>query len=819
MGRQTSRTRMKGKATEVLMSALLLSAASGVSIAPSYRVAVAQQAEASFSIPAGPLNRALAAFGAQAGVQVTYLAASAAGKSAPGFTGRATPEQVLAKILEGSGLSYSFPDRGTVAISVPDARSGGGVSADGSTVLETITVEGESATGPVDGLVAHRSSSSTKTDTPLIQTPQSVSVVTADQIKNQGSQTIGQALQYTPGTRGEAYGTNTTRDHVRVRGFSPNFYQDGLILPYGIGSQGIQSEPYGIERLEVLRGPSSVLYGQNPPGGIVNMVSKRPQAEARNEVFVQGGTFDRLQGGFDFTGPVNDDGSLLYRLVGVGRKSGTQVDFVDDNRFYVAPSVTWNPTDQTSLTVLGYVQRDDAGISGQYFPAVGTIRPYPNGSYIPTSRYIGEPAVDRFDRRIWSIGYDFSHEFNEALTFRQAVRYTNSNVYNHAVFTTGVLANNRTITRRLSSIDRTLDYFNIDNQLLGTLDTGPLEHQWIIGFDHRNNSETATNGRATATNLDVMNPVYAGGVGPYVLTQNYKDYVRQLGIYAQDQIRYADWLLTLSGRYDWSRSGRDNYFPVLAPTRTDEAAFTGRVGLTYLFDNGIAPYVSYSTSFEPVIGATAPARGAVPFQPTEGKQIEFGVKYEPTWFDGLFTAAVYDLRQTNVSTTDPANVGYSVQTGEVRARGAEFEARANITAAFSLLGSYSYTETDVTKSNVAAQLGKDLPSTPRHQASLWAEYAFQEGEALNGLTLGGGVRYVGANFGDTLNVWRASPSTLFDASLTLDLGTLTPEAKGATLAINATNLFDRKTVDVCFNEYSCMYGQRRTVSATLKYQW
>ncbi len=270
------------------------------------------------------------------------------------------------------------------------------------------------------------------------------------------------------------------------------------------------------------------LYGQNPPVASSTWCPSAHRPEARNEVFVQGGTFDRLQGGFDFTGPVNDDGSLLYRLVGVAARVA---------RKSISSMTTGSMSHRASPGIRPTIPRSPYWVtSSATTPAFRAVFPrrrhdpaLSNGSYIPTSQYIGEPAVDRFDRRIWSIGYDFSHVFNEALTFRQAVRYTNSNVYNHAVFTTGVLANNRTITRRLSSIDRTLDYFNIDNQLLGTLDTGPLVHQWIIGFDHRNNSETATNGRATATNLDVMNPVYAGGVGPYVLTQNYKDYVRQTG--------------------------------------------------------------------------------------------------------------------------------------------------------------------------------------------------------------------------------------------------------------------------------------------------
>jgi len=775
--------------------------------------------QSSFDIPAGPLNRALTAFGRQAGLQVTYLASAAAGKMSPGLSGPATREQAIARILQGTGLSYRFTNATTVAISPPGAVSGA-ATADGSVLLDTIDVQArnESAWGPVDGVVAHRSASSTKTDTALLETPQSVSVVTAAQVAQQGTQTIGEALRYTPGAYSDIYGTNTTRDLIRIRGFSPKFYQDGLVLPYGIGSQGTQAEPFGLERIEVLRGPSSVLYGQNPPGGIVNMVSKRPLDEARREVFVQGGNFSRLQAGFDVTGPATADKSLLYRVVGMGRNSGTQVDFADNDRYYFAPSFTWRPSGATSLTVLASIQRDRTGIADQYFPAAGTLYGNPNGR-IRTSTNIGEPGLDKLDRKMTTIGYEFTHAFSNNLSFRQNAGYNYAEVYNASTYTTGILADNRTITRRFSTIDRTLRYFSIDNQLLAKIETGPLRHEILLGLDHRNSSELALNGGVTsAPNLNIFAPVYGRPFNAFAYNQNYRDFVRQTGVYAQDQIRLDNWLLTLSGRQDWSKTGRNSYFPTRSKTEADDRAFTGRVGLTYLFDNGLAPYVSYSTSFEPVTGSTSPARGAEAFKPTEGEQFEAGLKYQPSWFDGLFTAAVFDLRQTNVSTTDPLDTRYSVQTGEVRARGFEFEARANITSSLSIIGSYSYTDTEITKSNVAAQLGRELPSTPKDQASLWAQYAFKEGP-FNGLSLAGGVRYIGPTYGDAVNLWRVPGYTLVDASLTLDLGRIWQPAKGATFQVNANNLFDKEVVNVCFNAYSCMVGQRRTVLATLRYQW
>lgn len=771
----------------------------------------------SFDIPAKSLAAAISDVGVISGWRIAYAFSLPSSARSPAVSGTMTPIEAVSRLLAGTGVGYRVVARNSIVLidpSVPEITGSTG----NATVLETITVdgEGETALGPVDGLVAHKSASSTKTATALVETPQSVSVVTADQITQQATQTVGETVRYTPGTRGDIFGVSTSRDYIRVRGFSPNYYQDGLILPYGITAQGGQSEPYGMERVEVLRGPASVLFGQNPPGGIINMVSKRPRAEAEHEVFIQAGTFDRYQGGFDTTGPLNDDRTLLYRLVGLARNSGTQVDHADDDRYFLAPSLTFQPDDATSLTILGQIQRDRAGISEQYFPSYGTLFDTPFGK-IPSSTNLGEPDVDRQRRDQNAIGYDFSHEFDNGVTFRQNARYAAIDVYNATTFTTGLLPDKRSISRFFSVINRDLNYLTIDNQLSGTFDTGAATHDLIVGLDYKNSHEKALNGGASAPDLDLYDPVYGKPLGPIVFDQDYTESSRQIGLYAQDQIRLGGWRLTLSGRHDWTTTAYDNHITSVS-NAVDDTAFTGRIGLNYLFDNGLAPYASYSTSFEPVLGVTSAARGSEPFQPTEGRQFELGVKYQPTAFDGLISAAVFDLTQTNVLTTDPDNVLFQVQTGEVNARGFEFEARANVTPALSLIASYSYTDTEVTKSNDQSQLGRQLPSMPRHQASLWAQYAF-EGDALDGVTLGGGVRYVGASYGDGANQWRTPGYTLVDASLTLDLEKVWREAKGTTLQINATNLFDKETVNVCFAADYCMLGQRRTVLATLKHRW
>ncbi len=774
-----------------------------------------------FNISAKPLSSAISDVGAISGWRIAYTFKLPVSVRSAAISGNMTAVEAVSRLLAGTGISYRVVGRNSIVLSSNVASDTTG-STENTTVLEAITVngEGENALGPVEGLVAHRSASSTKTSTPLIETPQSISVVTADQVTQQATQSIGETVRYTPGTRGDVFGVSTSRDHIRVRGFIPNYYQDGLILPYGTTAQGGQSEPYGMERIEVLRGPSSVLFGQNPPGGIINMVSKRPLDDAQHEVFMQAGSFNRFQAGFDTTGPVNSEKSVLYRFVGLARKSGTQVNFADDDRYFIAPSLTLKRDDATSLTILGQFQRDRAGITEQYFPASGTLFVGPYGRNLSRTN-IGEPGTDSQDRDHASVGYDFAHEFDNGITLRQNGRYTNVEVRNISTWSRGLLADDRTISRNLSVINRDLRYFTLDNQVLASFDTGSVAHDLIAGVDYKNSREVVPNGlnaQAQAPDLDIYAPVYGKPFGDLIFDQDYTESSKQIGFYLQDQIRFENWRVTLSGRHDWTTTGYENRMSPTSSTTTDDRAFTGRIGLNYLFDNGVAPYASYSTSFEPVMGVTSPSRGSALFKPTEGRQFEAGVKYEPTAFDGLLSVAFFDLTQTNVQTTDPDNILHQVQTGEVKARGIELEARTNLTDALSLITSYSYTDTEVTKSNDESQIGRQLASIPRHQASLWTQYTFQN-EALNGFTFGGGIRYVGSNYGDGANEWKTPGYALFDASLTIDLEKIWHKAKGTTFQLNATNLFDKDTVNVCFSANSCMLGQGRTILATLKHRW
>ncbi len=511
--------------------------------------------------------------------------------------------------------------------------------------LPTIQVDSarETGTGPVQGYVAKQSVTATKTDTPVLEIPQTISVITKDQIASQQAQNLVEALRYTPAMTTDLYGANSLFDAVWVRGFQAQQYLDGLKLPFDPGSQFAtpRIEPYGLERFEVLKGPSSGLYGQTNPGGFMNMVSKRPTSTPQYEVEGTFGSFDRFQGAFDLGGPADKNGEFLYRLVGLGRDSNTQIDFAQDNKLFIAPSFTWRPTGDTSFTLLtGYQKIDNKGYQ-QYVPAQGSLLPNPNGK-IPYSRYVGEPSVDGYRHEQWMIGYAFAHRFNDVLQFRQNARFFSAQNDVTAVRSEGLQADLRTLNRSINYVASDTRNIAIDNQLQEDFRTGPLAHKVLVGFDYLNVQSHTDYRFAFISPLDVFNPVYGAGAIPTAaaLTPFFlrDDTQKQAGVYIQDQIKWDRFTLSLTGRQDWASSESKNLGTRVTTSR-DDKAFTGRAGLTYLFDFGLAPFASYSTSFIPVGGTDFTGNT---YKPTTGEGFEAGLKYQPTGMNLLLTAVPID---------------------------------------------------------------------------------------------------------------------------------------------------------------------------------
>jgi len=731
-----------------------------------------------------------------------------------GFRGDAIPRKALEALLQGTGLTYGVTGPRSIAV-YPQRRPG--LDAHAQAIdLPAIDVEGAN-----DSIVAFSSSTATKTDTPLIETPQTINVVTREEIVERGAQTLDQVLRYTPGVSTQSEGgTEGRRDTIFSRGFVASQYLDGLpVNGTNFGYGVTQIDPYRLERVEVLKGPASVLYGRNEPGGLVNMVSKLPTAQPMREVQIQGGTFDRLQGAFDLSGPFDKDGQYLYRLIGLARNSGTQVDHVPDDRFFIAPAVTWKPSNDTSLTVLGSFQKDNA-LGFQQAPLLGAYSRNPLG-YIPRSRFFGEPGFDHYRREQYSVGYIFNHRFNNNVSFRQSVRYDRTD--DDLAFTNALdlKKDMRTLERYATVYHSKTTSMSADQSFLMNFGTGPFQHKALIGLDFnqttlvdRGTSSFDENGHTTFPSIDIFNPIYGR---PYILQPESpgEDAVqRQIGVYAQDQIKFDRWVLTLGLRQDWAKLSSQYGGPAEPTKRASDEKLTGRIGLGYLFDNGIAPYVSYATSFQPVLGRDRERR---PFQPTTGEQYEAGIKYQPASYDAFVTLSAFDLTQQNVLTEDPLNPFKSVQTGEVRVRGVEVEGKAKLRNGIELIASYAYLDGEITKTNITGEKGNDPSFTPRHQASLWANYIFQSGMPLWGLEIGAGVRYTGRQYSATSNTYPLKSTTIFDAAVRYDFGAASPQLKGYSLEINTMNLFDLRYVTAA--NYSAQFGQARTVLATLKYRW
>jgi iron complex outermembrane receptor protein len=690
----------------------------------------------------------------------------------------------------------------------------------------------ETATGPVQGYVATRSASGTKTDTPLIETPQSISVVTADQMNAQAVRTLGETLRYTPGVSAEVWGPDNRCYGVQLRGFKQLsdtfFYKDSLQLKGTAFANFLCLEPYGAERIEVVRGPASVLYGQGEPSGIINYVTKRPLDRPFNEVEVGVGNYNRLEGRFDFSGPLDKDGTWLYRLTGLGNLGGTQVDFVDKDRVFIAPALTWRPNTDTTLTFLSHYQHDWTGWSMQFLPAQGTVFPNPNGK-IPTNRFVGEPRFDRFNPTQYSIGYIFEHRATDIWTVRQNVRYAHLDNPNQLlVYGAGFTdpmdpnpnpppPNLRTYYRFGDFGSSKLDTFAIDNQAQAKFRTGPFAHTLLIGLDYQRYKFNDFGQSYDVGPIDIFNPVYGQPVTPAGVYQDSQQTQNQTGIYIQDQIKFDRFVLQLGGRHDWANTETNNR---LAGTLTNQSdtAFTGRAALLYLFDSGWAPYVSYSTSFQPVLGTDA---SSAPFKPETGRQYEVGLKYQPPGWNAFITVAAFDLTKENVLTEDPNDARFQVQTGKVRSRGIEVEAVASLASGWDLRAAYTFVEPKILADNDPTIVGKTPNGIPRHTVAVWADYTFRGGP-LDGFGAGGGVRYLSSNFGSDTNVatingqdvtFRVPSVTLFDATIHYDW-------RGFRFAVNAKNLFDREYVATCYNEVSsCFYGSRRTVIASARYRW
>ncbi|WP_226951328.1 TonB-dependent siderophore receptor [Rhizobium terrae] len=527
---------------------------------------------------------------------------------------------------------------------------------------------------------------------------------------------------------------------------------------------------------------------------------------------LEAGTDGRIQSGFYSTGPLTSDGTLQYGLGVVGRSSGTRYDDVDERRFGVAPSLKWQPDAETSLVISGYYQRDpEGGYFNSLYPKF--LAPAGYAGFLGRDLNVGDPNYDSFERTQYGVGYRFEHSFDEQVTIRSNFRYSGVETDMRSLQMNGPMSATGLIPRWAVHSIEDVDGFSFDNQAEFNFDTGVVRHTLLAGLDIQRSSSSWEYLLGGATSLDVTNPIYGQPVGPFMTAINSDQTLRQTGIYIQDQIEVGDLRGVFGVRHDWANQHTDNRLTGTSSERSD-SAMSYRAGLLYLFDNGIAPYVSYSTSFEP---STSVGANGNPLKPTEAQQYEVGIKYQPAGLDALFTLSIFDIRQQNVVYFN-ASTGFNEQQGEIHSRGVEFEARGNLTSNLELIAAISLLDTEVSESSDASIIGNRPQAVPRYYGSLWANYTVDTG-ALEGLSIGGGVRFVGPSYSNDANTVKADGYTLLDAALHYDFRAKNPSLKGLQATLNVTNLLDKEYYSSCSSEYYCQYGSGRTVLARLRYKW
>lgn len=690
-------------------------------------------------------------------------------------------------------------------------------------------------------------SSTSKTNTPIIESPQSISVINRDEIDLRASPTIADALSYTAGVQAEPSGIDSRVDEVSVRGFGAggfstnNNFVDGLRLPSGGQWTRPGFDTFAIEQIDVLKGPSGALYGQTAPGGVVNIVSKRPTDELHGEIMLQGAGATSLgnwnyQGAADVGGPISN--TLSARVVGLARYGDTQVNEVKIGRYYISPSISWKPTEQTTWTILGQYQRDEGAATFQFLPALGSLYAS-NGRHIANDAFLGEPDWNTFDRNQYLIASFFEQKIGDNIAIRNNTRYTHlDTLYRVTVLSGNTLTTcpgsivgcipGQTIGRRAVQGIGESDGIATDTQVQVSFDTGAVRHTLLGGFDYFHTEWEHFRDLVASSQvlplLDIYNPVprgsstYAANMAPQIYSATVSN---QSGLYLQDQIELGRLRVTVGGRQDWAKDDTTNLVNNRVFT-TKSNAFTWRAGAVYLFDNGFAPYFSYAQSFLPQVTDPASSLGGEPFVPTTGEQYEAGIRFQ-RGKSIYVTLGAYQITQQNMVTPDPNGTLCgtsicSVQTGEGRLRGVELEGKATLPWGMAIVASLTRSEGKVTKTNTAAQLGKELPQVPKWLASAFIDQRIKSGP-LAGLGFGGGVRYTGTTYGDALNTLAIPDYTLFDLFMRYDFGVANPRLEGLSASINARNIADKRYVATCGSTASCFYGQGRSVTARLQFRW
>ncbi|EPM6341822.1 TonB-dependent siderophore receptor [Vibrio parahaemolyticus] len=663
---------------------------------------------------------------------------------------------------------------------------------DDVTAMETITVTAQAL----------------KVETPAAETPRSVSIISEDELRVRAPQKLDEALRYTSGVTAQPYGADNDTDWFKVRGFDAATYLNGNRL-FRDGYYTWLVEPYGLESVEVVKGPSAILFGESAPGGIVNAIQKKPTFTPQGEVKVEVGNNQHQSVGFDIADEANDDGTIRYRLVGLMTSQDGELDGTNNERFYLAPSVEFDISDRTMLTVLATYLRDDGVPTNPFFPAAGTLIGSNFGKIDPSTN-LGQPNYDKYERTQFSLGYLLEHYINDTWSFSQNLNYGSNELYLRSSY---AFSNNdpakEELTQGIVFRDGKNQSITFDNNAVGNWMTDNAEHTVLVGMDlqfHKTDGDEQDN-YAFGT-INPWNPVY-GNFNPLDPSKNVKREIEksQASVYSQYQLKlHEQWIGNVGARYDWVKTENSGKGVGVDQNESrDDGQLSLSAGVMFLANNGLSPYANYSQSFEVI--STIDAATNELYKPLEGEQVEVGVKYEPSFMDGFINLAWFDITQKNALVTNPST-WIATQTGEVTSQGIELESTAQLTDDLKLMASYTYTKAKTDESFGKGK--KQAALIPEHQASAWVDYNAYS--LIPGLNIGTGVRYVGESKDNPKSSNLTVPSvTLWDASVTYDI-TSQWQAQ-----LNVNNILDKEFVSGC--DYWCYYGQSRSVMLNANYRW
>lgn len=677
--------------------------------------------------------------------------------------------------------------------------------------VETISIFGQ----------AYRNTA-TKTSLEPEETPQGITVLDGEVLEQRSVKSLNEALRYVPGVTTEQKGGAVTMyDTFNIRGFDVNqSYYDGLVLQYLNGwNLQPQIDPIAIQQIEVFKGPTSVLYGSMPPGGMVNMIAKTPQKEKSTDVKVATGTGNLVEASIDTTGQFGDS-DFSYRFIALARQKDGQVDYTEEERYVIAPSVDWQVSDRTLINFNMYYQNDPSMGMNSAMPASGMIYDNPNGSTDP-STFVGDKNWSTFEREFFMAGYKINHEFNNNWSFLQNFRYMNASLYQENTYhiESNFDPSTGNLDRNIYSTDESSTGYTIDNQLSGRVMVGSVEHNLLFGIDYQKlDGDSLYQEFGTTSqfgNFNIFTP-NNNMIDRGKLTQSYeskeKISVEQLGFYTQDQIRIDRLVLIAGGRFDQYKSSNTTS---TTSKDADQSQFSYRVGALYELESGFSPFISYATSFEPAAGLDAKGNA---YDPELGEQIEAGVKYESADYTKTASASVFKIVKSDALMSDPSDPwGPQLQIGEIRSQGLELQGQWMVNDSWDIAANYTYIDMEITKDSGNDLEGKTPIYVPTHAASLWSNYYIYDG-ILTGTRISGGLRYVGEMEMDAANTDKVPDYTLADVSIGYELDGISESLTGATAQLSATNLFNTEYYS-CYDSANCWYGAEQTVELSINYNF